>query len=309
MIAVNITLGRIYIEQGKNKEALDEFEKALLIDPNNTEAFIQRANTYLSTGNINEAELSYKKAIEIKPSYWKGYSYLGFFYFKQGNYSKAAAQFKQVITLNPNNAKGYRNIGSMYYIMDRYDDAIEMYNKSLEFEEDYRTYNNLATIYGNRKDFKKAAETYEKLLKIKDTDYRIWGYLGYAYYKIPGENEKAIERTKKAISMGELQLNINPKNVEMLCKLSSYYGLINNLNKTLEYLKTAEALNPTDMYQFVRIAEIYEEWLKRRDEALKWINKALQKGFPVNELETKIAFENLLDDPGFKDLIESVDSI
>jgi serine/threonine protein kinase/tetratricopeptide (TPR) repeat protein len=306
--SVRITLGRIYTEQGKYRDALDEFEKVLLVDPKNSDAYRGKATVYMSMGKTSEAELSYKEAIKMKPDYWSGYGKLGVFYFQQGKYAEAAAQFQQVITLNPNNASGYRNLGAMYSMMNRFDEAVEMYNKSLKLEKDYRTYNNLATIYVDKRQWDKAARAYEEIIKINNSDYRVWGYLAYAYYKTPNERSKADVTNLKAISYAEQQLNINPANQSVLNSLASYYGMKGNLNKTRELLGKIKSLNPTDLDVLITLGENYEEWLNQREEAIKWIRAAVRKGFSVDYLNKRPNLQNLLNDEGLKKTIDSIRS-
>ena len=306
LISVNITLGRIYIEQGKNQEALNEFEKALLIDPKNSDAFRERAKTYMAMGKTREAELSYKEAIKMKPDYWKGYNYLGVFYFQQGKYDEAAAQFQQVISLNPNNAKGYVNLGAVYGILTRYDDAINAFNKSLQIEPDYRMYQQIATVYLKKNMYKEAARAYEKVIEMKNNDYRIWGFLADAYYKIPDERYKADSSNLKAVELALEQLKINPNNADILSRLASYYGMLKDTVKSLSTLRKVEALHPADVFIQLSIGQTYEEWLGNRKTALYWIKKAIRNGYSLPNLKTRKGLNNLMKD---KDFITFIDSL
>jgi serine/threonine-protein kinase len=301
--SVRITLGFIYLETGKNNEAKEEFQKVLEIDPVNAEAYNGRASAFLALGMPREAEAVYKKAIEMKPGYWNLFNNLGGFYFKQGRYRDAAAQFEQVVTLTPNNANGYRNLGTMYYFLGLKDKQIEMYKKSLEIEPDYTTYSNLAVIYFKEKKYNDAARMYEKVVALNNKDYRIWGYLAASYYWAPGEREKSFEANKHALSLAEQQLKINPKDADLFVSTASYYAMLGDLNKSKSMLNELKFLEITNTETYCKIGIIYEEWFGERETALVWLKKALEKGYPADEINNTPQLKNLIKDKRFSILL------
>jgi eukaryotic-like serine/threonine-protein kinase len=306
LTSVSITLGSIYLETGKNNEAKEEFQKVLEIDPVNSEAYQGRASAFTALGMTREAESSYKKAIEMKPGYWSLYGHLGWFYYQQGRYRDAAAQFQEVVTLTPNNAEGYNNLGTMDYFLDLKDETIKMYKKSLEIEPDYATYSNLAVIYFKEKKYKDAARMYEKVVELNNNDYRIWGYLAASYYWAPGERDKSFEANKHALSLAELQLKINPKDADIITSMASYYAMLGELNKSKSMLTELRFLEITNTQTYCFVGIIYEEWFGDREAALAWIKRALEKGYPVTEINDTPQLQNLIKDKRFIDLVAEV---
>ncbi len=303
LLLVRRTLGNIFIEEGKYEQANEEFQKVLEIDPANSDAYKGRASAFMKMGMTKEAEASYKKAIEMKPDYWGLYNQLGWFYYQQGRYRDAAAQFQQAITLNPDNSTGYMNLATMYYFLGQKDDAIKMFKKSLEIEPDYRVYSNLATIYFGEKKYKEAAQMYEKVVDINKNDYRMWGYLAASYYWTPGEREKSFEANKHALSLAEQQLLINPKDPELITVMASYYAMIGELNKSKSMLNQLRFLEITNTETNLKIGIIYEEFFGEREIALNWIKKALEKGYPVEEVNNTPQLQNLIKDKRFINII------
>ena len=304
--SVEITLGRIYTEQGKYEQALSSFQEALERDPKNSDAYRGRAIALMDMGKTKEAELSYKKSIEAKPDYWGGYSKLGVFYFQQGRYEEAAAQFQQVVTLNPNNASGYRNLGAVYGRLGRYDEAIKSFEKSLELEPDYRTYQQIATVYTKRNKFREAARAFEKVLELKNNDYRIWGFLADSYYWIPDERYKASKANLQAIKLALEQLKINPNDIDILKSLAYYYGMEGDTTNSILTLRKIELLHPSDVNLEVLVGQTYEEWLGDRRTALKWIKKAINRGFPIADLKLRPGLKDLIKDKRFTTFIDSL---
>jgi len=306
LTSVRIILGSMYHQTGKDNEAKEEFQKVLEVDPVNSRAYHGRGDALLALGMIPEAEASYKKAIEMKPGYWNLYNSLGEFYYEQGRYRDAATQFQQVITITPNNAIGYRNLGGIYYFLDLKDDAINMWKKSLEIEPDYTTNSNLAVIYFNEKKYKDAARMYEKVVEMNKSDYKMWGYLASSYYWAPGEREKSFEANKHALSLAELQLKINPKDADLITIMASYYAMLGDLNKSKFMLNDLKFLEITNSETYCKIGIIYEEWFGDRQPALIWLKKALEKGYPVKEINNAPQLQNLIKDKRFIDLVAEV---
>lgn len=306
LTSVKNTLGYIYLETGRYNEAKDEFQKVLEVDPVNSRAYNGRAEAFVKMGMIKEAEASYKEAIRMKPGYWNLYNGLGWFYYQQGRYRDAAAQFQQVITLTPNNSIGYLNLASMYYLLGQKDDAVKMWKKSLEIEPDYRAYSNLAVVYFGEKKYKEAARMYEKIVGINKNDYRMWGYLAECYYRTPDERDKSFEANRHALSLAEKQLQINPRDPEIITYMASYYAMLGKLDNSRTMLNDLKSLEITNTQTYVDIAVIYEEWFGERETALNWIKKALEKGYPVEEIDDTPQLQNLIKDKRFIAFLEKL---
>jgi serine/threonine-protein kinase len=306
LTSVRNILGNIYLETGKNNDAKDEFQKVLQVDPNNYAAYYGRAEAFLNMGMNREAEATYQKAIAVKPGYWYSYNDLGWFYYRQGRYREAAAQFQQVITLTPINHVGYLNLASMYYLLGQKDDAVKMWEKSLKIEPDYVAYSNLAMIYFDEKKYQQAASMYEKVVVLNSKDYRIWGYLAECYYLIPNEKEKSIDANKHALSLAELQLQINPKDPDIISSMAFCYAMLGDLNKSKSMLNELKNLQITNSQTYLNIGMIYEKFFRERETALTWIKKALEGGISVNEIENASELNDLIKDNRFMNLITEV---
>lgn len=300
---VHVNLGQIHSERGRYKEALDQFQKALELDPVNSEAYRGRAKAYQAQGKLTEAESTYKKAIEMKPDFWAGYNSLGIFYFRHGRYEDAIPQFRHVIELTPQNAKGYLNLGSMFYSLDRRTEAIEMYKRVLEIEPQYSAYSNLATLYYYDGHYKDAARMYEKALEQRDSDYRVWGYLATAYGRIPDESHKEFAAYQRALSLAEKRLKINPRDPGLLVRLAVYNRELGERDKALSLLQQAVALQPKEVNVIFRIGSNYAR-LGERELALEWIERALDKGYAVEELERNPGFAELRDDERYQKILQ-----
>ncbi len=299
---VHITLGLLYTETGKYTEANKEFLIAQDIDPSNVDAYQGQATAYSKQGKLDEAESIYKKVIKMKPDYWAGYNHLGVFYYLHGNYKQAASQFEQVIKITPLNASAYRNLGAMYYYLDQKADAIVMFKRSLEIQPDYVVYSNLATLYYYEGLYRDAAGSYEKALKLQDSDYSVWGYLAGAYRQSSADSGKIVFALKKAKSLAEEQLKVNPVDPQVLTNLASYCTELNLTDSAKTLIRKVVSLNPKDVNVMILISEVFEQ-LGDREKALNWVKKSLENGYAVEELDHIPELKKLRDDSRYKQIL------
>src|SRR5271169_414860 len=104
---------RAYIE--KNWDVvIFAFDKAILLNPNYTEAYFNRGVAYGKLGNNKQAIADYNKAIDLNPKDAEAYDNRGATYSDLGNNNQAIADYNKAIDLDPNNANAYYNRGNDY---------------------------------------------------------------------------------------------------------------------------------------------------------------------------------------------------
>ena len=302
LVVAHITSGIILNEKGNYIKASLEFKKAIEKDKFNSEAYNGLAESYLSLNLNNEAEFTYKQAIKLKPSYWVGYNSLGAFYYSLGKFNNALDEFKKVVELTPDNSYGLNNLGSMYIYLEKWDNAKKVFEHIINLKPDFSAYSNLGSIYFfHEEDFRNAANMYGNALKIDSSNYVLWGNLAAAYFQIPGHREKSYECYKHAIIIGEKDLQINPNNSQTLSVLASYYSMLKDKERAIQYLEKSLKLSPNDIDITARSIETYET-LGMRNNALNLTEKVLEKGYPITKLERSPDLKNMLRDKRFEEL-------
>ncbi|MBI2486341.1 MAG: tetratricopeptide repeat protein [Deltaproteobacteria bacterium] len=142
-----------YGARHKFKEAKEEFEKALKIDPFDTaakealkviEAAISnkiksKTAIHLFKGiehdnkdKLDKAITEFNKAIKIDPSYAEDYFTRGTTYDTKGQCDNAISDLSKAIELNPGYAEAYNNRGITYVNKGQYDQAISDFTKAIQ---------------------------------------------------------------------------------------------------------------------------------------------------------------------------------
>ena len=85
-------------------------------------------------GKDSEAIINYQMAIENDPNLVDAYVNLGAVYFKQKNYDGALEQFQKALDKDAENPDILANVGRVNYSLRRYPDAIASFTKAISHD-------------------------------------------------------------------------------------------------------------------------------------------------------------------------------
>jgi tetratricopeptide (TPR) repeat protein len=95
------SLGRIAFASGRMNVAIDEFKRAIEINPSNPAAYSNLGRVYFNSGVMNQAYEYQQKALEIDPNYAMAYYWLGHIYRNSGNAPMARRCFEEYRRIEP----------------------------------------------------------------------------------------------------------------------------------------------------------------------------------------------------------------
>ena len=296
-------LGMVDEGTGKYELAAQQYRRAVDLEPTNDSANGGLASAYEELGNLAEAEKTYRRAISLRPNYWAGYNWLGVFYYNHARYDDAAKMFSQVVLLAPDNFHGYTNLGGIYLLQGRLTDALTALERSVSIRPTYQAQSNLATAYFQLHRFPESARQYEQALKLNDRDYEVWGNLGDAYYWAPGERDKAPDAYKKAITLADQDLKVNPHDAKALGYLASYHAMLGEREAALSSARQALLLAQRDPEVLFNLGLTYNQ-LGGTDRAIEFVDKALAAGFSPTTLQNTPNFDALRDNAKFQAVLK-----
>lgn len=157
-----IRKGLDYNIKRDHKKAVEAYEHAIKIDPNNAETYHNLGNAYgIFSGMYEQAIEAYKQAISIKPDYAEAYRDLGYVYKQLNKHKEAIEAYTQAIRLTPDrvvNIEAYESLGDIYSELGMYEEAIEAYKQITN-----RTKLDKNSIYDHINAYRSLGSAYSKL--------------------------------------------------------------------------------------------------------------------------------------------------
>ncbi|MDR1837382.1 MAG: tetratricopeptide repeat protein [Treponema sp.] len=198
-IAINANLTDAYFIRGLayyGKQDYDrviaDFTQVIRIDPNDASAYFYRGNAYYNKQDYDRAIADYTQTIRINPNHAGTYNNRGFAYYDKQDYDRAIADYTQAIRINPNYARAYNNRGLAYYNKQDYDRAIADYTQAIRIDPNYTyAYYNRGLAYGNKGDYDRAIADYTQAIRINPNDAALYNSRGWTY-ALKGDYDQAI---------------------------------------------------------------------------------------------------------------------
>jgi len=299
-----LTLGLVHHDEGRYDEAVARFQRALKLNPVDPAAYRELARAYAARGQQQEAVQAFQKAIDLWPDYWAGHSYLGDYYFRHGRDQDAERCFLRAVELAPDSDLAYRNLGAIYLRLGRLEDAARMTQRALELRPTAQGRSNLGVIYQFQGRFSDAVRMFQRAVQEGGNDRRTWGNLAESYRWASEPGGKAAETYRQAVKLAERDLSVNRRDAEARASLAIYCLGLADRARALREIAEARRLAPGNknvLFQSVLVSEMSG----RRERALEALRAALQRGYPVPEVQWHPDLASLRQDPRYASVLAS----
>jgi protein O-mannosyl-transferase len=138
-------LGALLFREGRVREAIVHFQKAVEIDAEQPEPQANLGNALLQNGDVEKAIAQYYNALRIKPNYAEVHYNLGNALLHNGRADEAIDHYEKAIALKPDYADAHNNLGIVLFQKGEVDQAIAHYQRALEINpQDLQARANLA---------------------------------------------------------------------------------------------------------------------------------------------------------------------
>lgn len=289
--------GSTFAKAEKYTEAIDHFTKAIEVDPNLTEAYIERAKAYEKVSKIELAATDYESATVISPKTQSHFYDAGRLYYALSNYEKSLALCDQAIELDKKYIEAFEIKVNCLIAMNKYDDALTEANRALDIKRTSSTYKTRGKVNFLLKKYEDAESDYNSAYTRDKKDEESIVGLANSYYEMDKLTE-ALETIELALAMDEnskegyfirskiYHKKVNfPKAINDLSKLIVLYPNdpkveIYYMNRGIYYLEfnqhvnaindftKAISLNPKNYIAYFKRASSYEA-ITNYDSAIK----------------------------------------
>ncbi|MDJ0940716.1 MAG: tetratricopeptide repeat protein [Woeseiaceae bacterium] len=128
------TLGNLYFGTGRWADAVEQYEKVLFLDSDNTTALGNLGGARLMLGDFDAARQAIERSLEIDYDSWFA-SNLGIVYYYRGDFARSVETHRRVIDLAPNSAGSWVNLGDALYHSGNLEDAQAAFSTALELAQ------------------------------------------------------------------------------------------------------------------------------------------------------------------------------
>ncbi|MCX8094235.1 MAG: tetratricopeptide repeat protein, partial [Candidatus Goldbacteria bacterium] len=240
--------GVYYYSKGMYQEAIEEFKKALSINPSYLQAQANLKAVNKQTGIYDRAILAYKKVLQMRSDDPEAFFNLGHALSYTGEYKEAITYLKKALELNPEHLLAQNLLGIIYKNIGDVDKAEEIFRNALKKYPNFAELNNNLgeTLY--KKGLYEEAENYLKQAIKLNREYAIAYYnLSFVYGEL-GRDEEANICYNRAVEL-------NPSFIKSNRSLIIDYHETSNIKRETEIENLSEDRKADAFYH---LASVYK---------------------------------------------------
>jgi len=230
-------LGVAVASQGRARDALAWFDRALAARPDSPTALHNRARARMATGLATGARADLEAALELQPQLLPAWTELAGVLMELGDARGAEQAYRRAVELRPDLAESHYNLGVFLQRVGRAEDAATAYRRAIEARPAFpAALNNLANLLRTAGRFDEAGEQYAQALKVDPNfaeAHSNWG----AALREAGRVEEAIPHLERALAL-------KPTLMGALNNLGIAYAARARSAEAIAIYRRALALNP-----------------------------------------------------------------
>jgi len=157
--------GVSHIFQQDPKKAINDFTMSINTikeEDGTEEVYIYRGSAYEMLGEKQCALEDYSRAIELNPSSTSGYSSRGFIHVENGHFELALGDFTKLIELDSNDELSYLKRANVYMLSKQNDLAEQDFKRAIELNpQNYESFKQFGSFYESIENFEHALKCYD----------------------------------------------------------------------------------------------------------------------------------------------------
>jgi tetratricopeptide (TPR) repeat protein len=224
--------GENYVESKKFEFAIDEFTKAVELDPDYTKAYVARGKLYDKAGNKDAAIEDFSKAVVFEPKNKELFYFLGRCYNEAGKYNQALRALNRATKLSKRELAPYQEKIKTLLALERFEKARKVADTALVIKDNSINNYYMGVISVKLEEFDKAEKFFNK--SISKSRYFVLAHLDLA------DLCRNREQLDKAMTHCNYVLNLDKKNIrayhirsDLYVKELEYPNAINDISRII----------------------------------------------------------------------------
>ncbi len=200
-------MGDITLEAGQFGSAVDNYDKALQLDPNLVPALIHRAIALSMMEKWKEATKSVQAATKLAPDDIETWKILGDVNLRAGKYKSAVKALKKAAQIDPHDASIENTLGMVSYRSGNTRDAITHFKRAtIRKKKHLSAWRNLGFMYMELEDWEEASTAWNRVTALSKRDPDVFDVQAVTYARL-GDFCSAFEAWERARKLYRKQGN------------------------------------------------------------------------------------------------------
>lgn len=246
-------VGTANLKLKKFEAAIENFTKAIQIDPKSVVSHLNLGVALKNTGKVDLAIESYEQALTIMPDYPEALNNLGSALNIKGEFDAAVEKLTKALEIRLEYPEAHYNIGAAFKGKKDLGAALHGYKNAIKLQPDhFKAHVELGEVLTNQKEYEEAIKILKKALTLEPKSIVALQTLSKAF------EEK--DNLKKAIDTLKTALELAPKHGGLNLQMGNLSQQSGALDEAKKYLHKALELRPDqpEAHRAVSITKKYK---------------------------------------------------
>jgi tetratricopeptide (TPR) repeat protein len=273
--------GLTFVEAGNHKDAIDQFTKALDLDPEYAQAYVERARSYEAVGDLQKTADDLKRALTFEQKEPELYYDAARMNYMLGNYNDALELINKSVALDKKSELALRLLARIQMSLEDYSNSLVSINKALTLKDNPENNFYRGQVSEKMKNFNQAEIDYNTAI-TKNSQYTE-AYLALAALRLQ------LNKPEAAMESCNSLLKYEPNNKSALLIRSRIYAKLTEYPKAIDDISKILYNNPNDKDVYLVRGNYYQEFTQHQN-AINDFSKALLIDGKLSEAIYKRAF-------------------
>src|SRR2546426_8763643 len=266
--------GALLDQTGKYAEAILQYQEALQ-NKQDPAIYHAIAKDYAILNNHQRAILMGKEAVRLAPQNRTYHETLAEIYMSALELDLAIKEDEAVIGIDSLYLEAWLNLARLLQLQ-KPAKALQVYKQIIDrFGPEADAYFQMAQIYGNGGDYKKAAEALKRMLEIDPGNFEIKKALGDAYLRA--------DSTGTALRIYNELVEVNPENLELRAAIAHAYLTKQDYDKAAEQFESVLRRDSLSLDDQLRFGQVFLSFIQKDSLVAPYAAKLferIQKRYP-----------------------------
>ena len=273
--------GLTFVEAGNNMDAIDQFTKALNLDPKYAQAYVERARSYEAVGDFQKTADDLKRALTFEQKEPELFYDAARVNLILGNYNDALELINISTALDKKSELAFRLLARIQMSVEDYSNSLISINKALTLKDNAENNFYRGQLSEKMKNFNQAEIDYNTAI-AKNTQYSE-AYLAMSALRLQLNKPEAAMESCNAL------LKLEPNNKHALLIRSRIYARLTEYPKAIDDMSKILYNNPDDKEMYLARGNYYQEFTQHQN-AINDFSKALLIDSKLSEAIYKRAY-------------------